>query len=645
MPTSSSQAVSPAEDRKLAVMHQALKEVFGFEDFRPGQSELISAILDRRDVVGVLPTGAGKSLCYELPALMFRGLTLVITPLISLMKDQVDGLNRAGIPAAAVNSALDFETEQHVLADAARGQYRILYVAPERLNNTRFLDFCRSVPLPFVAVDEAHCVSQWGQDFRPAYLDIPDFIDQLPTRPVVAAFTATATPRARQDIADRLRLHNPQRVMTTFDRPNLTWNVVRSASKASRLEWIVNWAVTHGEESGIVYCSTRKATEEVADALLAAGVSAASYHGGMEAGSRETCQDDFIADRTRVIVATNAFGMGIDKPDVRWVIHHNAPENIEAYYQEAGRAGRDGKPAVCTLLWMEGDFNTSRYFIESGGNDQLSAEELAMVTQHRRDLLEAMHAYCMSTQCLRNVILDYFGDTGSEAGQASGAMSREPCGRCSNCLADVSTMVDITEPARLVCACVASVTRRVDYGLGVTKIINILRGSHSQAITEAGFDTLESFGTLSSHTDRYVRDVISLLVSGEFLFSSGGRFPTLGLGPRYRQVSQGSFSLTMKAEVAPAGSRARKKSARPDAAVPSATAEPVDAELFNRLRELRNRLAAEAHVPAYVVFSNATLGQMAAEHPHSEAELLEISGVGPKKVEKYGAAFLSVLAQ
>ena len=642
----SSTTVSEAEQRKQDVMHSALREVFGFDDFRPGQSELISAILDRRDVVGVLPTGAGKSLCYELPAIMLRGLTLVITPLISLMKDQVDGLNKANIPAAFVNSTMGYDEEQQVLRDAEQGRYRILYVAPERLNNPRFLDFaCNRVPLPFVAVDEAHCVSQWGQDFRPAYLEIPQFIAQLPRRPIVAAFTATATPKAREDIAARLQLNNPCKVMTTFDRPNLTWSVERAESKAARTERIVNWAVNHAGESGIVYCSTRAATEEVSESLRAAGISACAYHGGMEAAAREEAQDAFINNSVGVIVATNAFGMGIDKPDVRWVLHHNAPENIEAYYQEAGRAGRDGLPAQCMLVWMEGDFNTSRHFIETGGNDSLSTQELETVRQHRRGLLESMHAYCMTTDCLRNVILDYFGEK-----------AHDDCGRCSNCAGQNSEIVDVSDAARTICDCLVSITQKYDYGFGAGKVVAVLRGSGAKELENAGLTSLPQFGALSDHSDRFIRDVISQLVSGEYLFSSGGRFPTMGLGPRFRQVHTDGFSLMMKQERKSARTHAARRSAVRRGAVPAGMVSgvgtfegagddgnPVDEELFARLRQLRIAFARAKGLPAYAVFKNTTLAEMAALHPASKEELLEINGVGERKFEKYGEQFLAVL--
>lgn len=423
-PNKDSSSHDAHERYKQKLMHSLLAEQFGFSDFRPGQNELISAILDHRDVLGVLPTGAGKSLCYELPALMLPGLTIVITPLISLMQDQVRNLTRIGIPAAFINSTLTYEREREILSDTVQAKNRILYVAPERLETPMFLSFVKKVPVTIVAVDEAHCVSQWGQDFRPAYLRIPEFIQTLSVRPVVAVFTATATVRTRRDIAERLQLHNPLITTTTFDRPNLTWHVVKASSRRERTNWIVEWVLTHRKTSGIVYCSTRKAVDDLADQLLDAGVNARPYHAGHSSEERERNQADFLSGKVAVIVATNAFGMGINKPDVRWVIHNNAPQNIEEYYQEAGRAGRDGKPADCVLLWMEGDFHTSRRFIDEAGanNDELDSADVRAIRRHLRALLDAMHAYCSTTKCLRNTILDYFGEHVTS-----------PCGRCSNC--------------------------------------------------------------------------------------------------------------------------------------------------------------------------------------------------------------------
>ena len=415
------------ERYKQKLMHSLLAEQFGFSHFRPGQNKLISAILDHRDMLGVLPTGAGKSLCYELPALMLPGLTIVITPLISLMQDQVRNLTRIGIPATFINSTLSYKRECEILSDTMHAKYRILYVAPERLETPLFRSFVHKVPVTIVAIDEAHCVSQWGQDFRPAYLRIPEFINTLAIRPVVAAFTATATVRTRSDIAQRLELHDPLTVTTIFDRPNLTWHVIKASSRRKRTQWIIDWARSHRTSSGIVYCSTRKAVDNLADSLLDAGVNARPYHAGHSGEERERNQADFLSGKVSVIVATNAFGMGINKPDVRWVIHNNAPQNIEEYYQEAGRAGRDGKPADCILLWMEGDFHTSRRFIDEAGanNDELDSADVRAIRRHLRDLLEAMHDYCSTSACLRNTILIYFGEHPTS-----------PCGRCSNCAPD-----------------------------------------------------------------------------------------------------------------------------------------------------------------------------------------------------------------
>ena len=547
-------------------MHRLLTEQFGFSDFRPGQNELISAILDGRDVLGVLPTGAGKSLCYELPALMLPGLTIVVTPLISLMQDQVRRLTQAGIPTAFVNSTLDYAQERQVLDSTLRAENRILYVAPERLETPTFLDFARKVPVTILAVDEAHCVSQWGQDFRPAYLRIPDFVDRLPKRPVVAAFTATATPRTRDDIAARLRLDHPLVTTTTFDRPNLTWHVEQPASRRERTGRVIDWALAHKNEPGIVYCSTRKAVDDLADRLLDAGVDARPYHAGHSTEERARNQADFLSGKVTVIVATNAFGMGIDKPDVRWVLHNNAPQNLEEYYQEAGRAGRDGRPADCLLLWMEGDFHTSRRFIDQAGegNDELDEADRQAVRRHLSDLLEAMHAYCLSTGCLRNAILDYFGEHRTD-----------PCGRCTNCrlrAAGASLERDVTAQARGIVAVVGEMGERLPYALGRAKVIDIALGQAGPDLEKVMPDEWDSFGILAgtslddsslpssaslsgsssgfarssspTASARLLRQVVDQLLASGILAT--GRYSSLLPGPRFADAQSPDFSLSIR---------------------------------------------------------------------------------------------------
>jgi ATP-dependent DNA helicase RecQ len=691
------------EQFKQHLMHRLLSEQFGFSDFRPGQSELISAILDGRDVLGVLPTGAGKSLCYELPALMLPGLTVVVTPLISLMQDQVRRLTQTGIPAAFVNSTLTYEQERDVLDATLRAQNRILYVAPERLETPAFLAFAKKVPITILAVDEAHCVSQWGQDFRPAYLRIPDFVDQLPKRPVIAAFTATATPRTRDDIAARLRLRHPLVTTTTFDRPNLTWQVLQPASRRERTDWILDWALSHKGEPGIVYCSTRKAVDDLADRLEDAGVSARPYHAGHSGEERERNQADFLSGKVSVIVATNAFGMGIDKPDVRWVLHNNAPQNLEEYYQEAGRAGRDGKPSDCVLLWMEGDFHTSRRFIDEAGrgNDELDEADRQAVRRHLSDLLEAMHSYCLTTGCLRNAILDYFGEHKSE-----------PCGRCTNCRLAASGQQagrDVTVEARGILAVVGEMGERLPYALGRSKVISIALGQSGPELEKVMPDDWDSFGLLadtplarSSSTTAYarvLRQVVDQLLASGILAS--GRYSSLEPGPRFSEAQSSDFTLSIRrhrsvrlsrslsgggfGSSSHSGLRARR-SAVPavvggavgsgdsgDTVIDPSTGEilnrssmdtdqatvvtsgqaPVtdqiadqDAEaLFQQLRRVRLRLAKKEGVPAFRIATNKTLKNIVIARPADIDALLEVNGVGPATAEKYGKAFIDALKE
>ena len=675
------------EHYKQRLMRSLLTQKFGFPSFRPGQKELIGSILDGRDVLGVLPTGAGKSLCYELPALMLPGLTLVVTPLISLMQDQVRNLAKTGIPAAFVNSTLAPEQEHAILSDTLRARYRILYVAPERLGTPTFLRFAKRVPITILAVDEAHCVSQWGQDFRPAYLRIPEFVDQLPARPVVAAFTATATPRTRTDISERLRLEDPRVVTTTFDRPNLTWQVVQPASRRERTDWILDWAQEHKGESGIVYCSTRKAVDELAERLEEAGISARPYHAGHSAEERERNQAAFIKGTVSVIVATNAFGMGIDKPDVRWVLHNNAPQNLEEYYQEAGRAGRDGKPSDCVLLWMEGDFRTSRRFIDEAGdnNEELDSQQRQAVRRHLSDLLEAMHAYCLSAGCLRNAILDYFGEHRTD-----------PCGKCTNCLLAAhgrSVARDVTREARGIVAVVGEMGERLPYALGQAKVISIALGRSGPELEKVMPDEWDSFGILAdssvsaASSDRLLRQVIAQLLASRILVS--GRYSSLEPGPRFSEANSPDFEVAIRRQGVRSpsssslsrpgrGARSHRLSAHrvhrhstdsisfapidpvsvggdidSDGEIDPAgqiddVEDPVEADpqadaLYQKLRRVRLRLAKKAGIPAFRILTNKTLKNMVIARPTDMGSLLEVNGVGPKTAERYGQVFLDAL--
>ena len=489
---------------------EALTRYFGYDSFRPGQQGIVEALLAGRDVLGVMPTGAGKSVCYQIPAALSPDATLVISPLISLMRDQVDALNDLGLPAAFINTTQTPDEQAMVFAQAAAGQIKLLYVAPERLETGRFRDFAARTPISLIAVDEAHCVSQWGQDFRSSYLGIGDFIAGLPQRPPVGAFTATATERVRRDIVGLLGLRNPAVTVTGFDRPNLYFDVVKLETKY-KAAWVARYVADHPDESGIVYCATRKTTEALADTLNQMGHPAVAYHGGMSPDAREAAQRDFITDKVPVVVATNAFGMGIDKSNVRYVIHHNLPESIEAYYQEAGRAGRDGEPSRCTLLWNESDIVTRRRLLDNDyENERLTPEEQEIVRQSKRRLLDGMVGYCRTTDCLHRYMTRYFGqelssNAGSTAGEDIAADSSQSgrCGACSNCESTFET-IDVTRVAQAISRCVHDVGQRVGSG----KIVKILRGSRAQDLAWLNPERMPTFGMLKDVNEARVRDVL-----------------------------------------------------------------------------------------------------------------------------------------
>ncbi len=617
----------------MAAAHAALKQHFGYDAFRPGQGSLVQALLSGRDVLGVMPTGAGKSICYQVPGVVLPGLTLVVSPLVSLMGDQVRALLEAGVRGSYLNSTLTPGQQNTVMRRALAGSYDIMYVAPERLADQRFIEFAAQADIPLVAVDEAHCVSQWGQDFRPAYLGIGEFIAALPKRPVVAALTATATQRVREDIAALLGLRNPFTVVTGFDRPNLHFSVEQLAGKR-KLARVVSYALDHAQDSGIVYCSTRKDVEKVQEALAAAGVNAVRYHAGLSVEERTSSQAAFVADDAPVMVATNAFGMGIDKSNVRYVVHHNMPGSLEAYYQEAGRAGRDGEPSECLLLWNDSDIGTCRYFIEQEvENEALSPEERQLVRASQRRLLAAMTGYCLTTRCLRRHILEYFGD-----GDA------KDCGNCFNCEGGFEA-VDVTQQARAVMRCVQELRGRY----GKAMVADVLHGSRNQKLLEFGLERLKSYGLLPDESAARLKEIIEILASEGYLDIDEGRFPLVGLGSRAREAAGPDFHLAMKrpaskvvrlkgaegaAEAFGAAGAAKKK------AKAAQGLDPMDAELFERLRALRKRIAAEATVPPYVVFSDATLRAMCLARPANEEQFLQVSGVGQAKLERYGEEFL-----
>ena len=612
------------EVKGIVEQDRLLKQYFGHDGFRNGQKPLIDAILTGRDVLGVMPTGAGKSVCYQLPALMLPGTTLVVSPLISLMKDQVTALTAMGIPAACINSMLSSGEYAQVLRRASLEEYKILYVAPERLMTADFQRLCRTAHIPLVAVDEAHCVSQWGQDFRPSYLDIAGFIADLPQRPAVGAFTATATDAVKADIVKLLGLRDPLSVTTGFDRPNLFFDVQTPQDKFA---WVLDYLRRHEGQSGIVYCATRKAVDQTCQKLVQRGVSATRYHAGLPDDERRQNQEDFVYDHRRVMVATNAFGMGIDKSNISFVLHYNMPKNIESYYQEAGRAGRDGTAAQCVLLFSAGDVQTARYLINaSSENEALSEAQRQEV--RRLDLLRLrqMTDYCKTSGCYRRFLLRYFGE-----------QAPERCGGCGNCVNE-QRQVDITLQAQKILSGVARVERRYPGSLGTTLIVRMLHGSQEQRVRQLGLETLSTYGIMVDTDRSKIREYIDALVEQGYLVQTTGSFPVLQTTERAWEVLRGKARVTCAERIARAEAPARQRSGDRQNAMP-------EDGLYGALRSLRLELAKAEGVPAYVVFSNATLADMAIKRPSTMEEFLDVSGVGEYKAARYGKAFLDAIRE
>ncbi len=592
-----------------------LHHYFGHREFRPGQEPLIQSILAGRDVLGVMPTSAGKSVCYQVPAMALPGMTLVISPLISLMANQVASLNQAGIPAAYLSSSLDLEDYRQILRKAGMGAYKLLYVAPERLFTPGFLAMIEQASISFVAVDEAHCVSQWGQDFRPSYLKIPEFLQQLPTRPVLGAFTATATEQVKADIVSLLQLQDPLTLTTGFDRPNLYFGVVHTRQKDA---WILDYLKKNPGKSGIIYCATRKNVEALCGQLQASGYLATRYHAGLSDWERKKNQEDFVYDRARVMVATNAFGMGIDKSNVSFVLHYNMPKNLESYYQEAGRAGRDGEPASCILLFSPGDVQTAKFLIlNSSDNQELSSEDRALLQERDLERLEKMERYCKTTDCLRQTILAYFGQ------------DTPPCGNCSTCMGTYQAS-DITVEAQKILSGVARVCRMYPSGLRKSSILQMLRGSRGKRILELNLDSLPTYGILKDLSQDRLNQYIDRLIELEYLTVTPTEFPVLLATAKAGQVLfQGE-----KVEILlPVKNLSREKPVN----------EAPDDLLLTSLKARRMQLAQAEGVPAYIIFSNATLTDMALKRPMSMEALLEVSGVGKVKAQRYGDSFLDII--
>jgi ATP-dependent DNA helicase RecQ len=601
-----------------------LKKYFGYDEFRGGQEDVIKQILSGRDVLAVMPTGAGKSICYQIPALAFDGLAIVVSPLISLMKDQVSGLLESGVRAALLNSSLTAGEYSDVLRRAARNEYKLLYIAPERLLLEEFLALAAKLPISMVTVDEAHCVSQWGQDFRPAYLGIARFVEALDNRPVLSAFTATATGKVRDDIVSLLRLKNPFLISTGFDRQNLYFSVKKPRDK---LRALLSYLERHREKSGIIYCATRKTVDELCASLRGKGYAAVRYHAGLDERERRESQDDFLYDRCSVIVATNAFGMGIDKSNVGFVVHFNMPKNIESYYQEAGRAGRDGSPADCTLLYGSQDVRTNQFLIQKSleVNGELSSEERAALLRKDEELLKAMTWYCHSTACLRGYILKYFGEN------APGY-----CGNCENCNTNFESE-DVTLEAQKILSCVYRLDKR-GRSFGKSMVAQILRGSKSERILRQKLDTLSTYGIMAEQPIHRIYDIMDHLIREGYLLVSAGEYPLLRLAPAYTEITRGARSVVIKLpKYAPAGGAKSKD--------PFETKDTPDETLFQRLRALRSSIAAAAEVPAFVVFSDAALRDMCRLLPQDPETFLAVSGVGRRKAEQYGEVFTSAIRE
>lgn len=616
-----------------------LRQTFGYESFRPHQQGIVEAALAGKDVLAVMPTSAGKSICYQVPAIALAertgGLTVVVSPLISLMADQVGALRQYGVAASCLNSTLTGAEQADVLHGIAAGALTLVYVAPERLDDPALLTVAAERGVALLAVDEAHCISQWGNDFRPSYQRIIEFIDALPARPPVMALTATATKAVRDDIARSLGLRDPHSVLASFDRPNLKFLVERPATRKAKDARVASFILEREEQSGIVYCSSRRAVEELCDLLRRRGISATRYHAGLSAAEREQNQADFLYDRARVMVATNAFGMGIDKSNVNYIVHYNIPSCLENYYQEAGRAGRDGTPAECLLLYSPGDVHTQEYLIGQTTRDGLGPDELAELRRRDEERLRQMVFYATTTECLRARILRYFGETAPAY-----------CGNCSNCLADFEE-VDVTVDALKVVSCVARLAQR-GRSVGASTIVDILRGSRAQRIAERGYDRLSTYGIMSDVPVPRIRQVIDELVVRGLLCKAAGDYPTLsltegGVAFMRSRLVEGEPLVLKVAHGKPRA--ARKAGGRAGGAAGAGSVpEVTDQQLFQRLVNLRGELARKQQVPTYFIFTNATLADMCAKHPRTPEEFLEVSGVGAKKAEAYGEAFLAVLA-
>lgn len=600
---------------------EILKKYFGYDAFRAGQESIIETILEGRDAFAIMPTGAGKSICYQVPGLMFPGITLVISPLISLMQDQVKALNEAGVHAAYINSSLSEGQISKALQYAKQGHYKMIYVAPERLESRDFIEFATHAEISMLTVDEAHCISQWGQDFRPSYLKIVNFIRALPKRPVISAFTATATQEVREDVVCTLGLRQPNIITTGFDRENLYYSVEQVRKKD---DFIVDYIEKHPDESGIIYCATRKNVDNLCALLANKGVAVTKYHAGLSAEERKRNQEDFIYDKAPVVVATNAFGMGIDKSNVRYVIHYNMPQSMENYYQEAGRAGRDGEPSQCILLFSANDVRTAKFLLDSKDFSDVNPEDIPLIRERDANRLHAMEHYCKTTGCLRNTILDYFGEK-----------TNAPCDNCGNCHRNYRE-VDMTAQAKQVVDCVCETRGR--YGLSV--VTGTLIGANRAKLKEIGCTEYRSYGALRDFSEALIRLLINQMLEEGYLRQTEDTYSVLQIGQEVNRLRDEDTRVIvrMAEEKEPERNRTRASRARSTDALTRA-----GYELFEKLRLLRLQIAREESMPPYIIFSDRTLIDMCMKMPRTREGMLRVSGVGEAKYEKYGERFIKAV--
>ncbi len=598
---------------------EVLKTYFGYDSFKPGQKEIIDSILGGKDVLAIMPTGSGKSVCYQVPAMLLPGITIVISPLISLMQDQVKALNEAGIKAGYINSSLTDAQIAKVYSNSLSGIYRILYVAPERLESVEFINFAGKIEISMVTVDEAHCISQWGQDFRPSYLKIVEFIDGLAKRPIVSGFTATATEEVKTDISCVLKLKEPQIIATGFDRENLSFDVETVKKKD---DFVLEYIEKHPKDSGIIYCATRKSVDSLYELLLQAGVSAARYHAGMNNEDRKESQDDFIYDRASIIVATNAFGMGIDKSNVRFVIHYNMPQSMENYYQEAGRAGRDGEPSQCILLFSAQDIMINRFLLDHKDFTDIQDEDALLIRQRDTRRLQVMEGYCRTSGCLRNYILDYFGEK-----------REQPCGNCGNCHREFKE-IDMTDDAKKVINCVYETKGR--YGLNI--ILGTLLGANRARLKELGTINYKTYGVLKDRPESELRMLISQMLLDGFIYQTAEKYSVIRMGNIEPLKDPNTHVMIRTYKDSEPEAWASRRSRRSTDSLTKA-----GYELFEILRQLRLTVAREEGMPPYIIFSDKTLIDMSIKTPRDREAMLNVSGVGSAKYEKYGERFVDAV--